>query len=147
MMTPAAYFSLAGTLALLGWVALALALFLRPARRWVWPITQYGIPAMIAVAYGLLWWGGRGAYDSGGFGSIPEVRAWFADDHLLTAGWLHYLAFDLFIGTWIVRDAAARGMAMWWVLPCLPLTFLFGPLGLLLWFAVRAAFLAFGPED
>ena len=111
---------------------------LSSARPGVWPVTQYVIPGLIAVAYGLLWWGGRGAYADGGFGSIPEVRVWFANDYLLTAGWLHYLAFDLFIGTWICRDAGTRRIHPLLVLPTLPLTFMFGPLGLLLWFVVRA---------
>ena len=95
MVEPAGLFSLAGTLALFGWVALLVALFIKRARPGVWPVTQYVIPGLISVAYGLLWWGGRGAYADGGFGSIPEVRVWFANDYLLTAGWLHYLAFDL----------------------------------------------------
>lgn len=138
MVEPAAFFSLAGTLALLGWVALLVTLFVKRARPGVWPVTQYVIPGLIAVAYGLLWWGGRGAYADGGFGSIPEVRVWFANDYLLTAGWLHYLAFDLFIGTWICRDAGTRRIHPLLVLPTLPLTFMFGPLGLLLWFVVRA---------
>ncbi len=147
MGTPAMIFSLAGTLALFAWVALTISLFVRPTRRWIWPATQYIVPGLIAIAYAFLWWGGRGAYDDGGFGSIPEVRAWFADDHLLTAGWIHYLAFDLFIGTWMVRDAVSRNLSPLLVVPCLPLTFLFGPLGLLLWFGVRAAQLAFGRDD
>ena len=44
---------------------------------------------------------------------------------------MHYLAFDLFIGTWIARQAADAGIHHLWVLPCLALTFLFGPAGLL----------------
>ena len=57
---------------------------------------------------------------------------------LLLAGWLHYLAFDLFVGAWIVRTARSEGMPFLLVLPCLPLTFLFGPAGFLLFVVLRA---------
>ena len=57
---------------------------------------------------------------------------------LLLAGWIHYLCFDLFIGSWEVRDAKAQGISHWLVIPCLFLTFMFGPVGLLLYFALRA---------
>jgi len=52
-------------------------------------------------------------------------------DELLLAGWVHYLAFDLFIGSWEVEDAAANGIPHWLLLPCLFLTLMVGPVGLL----------------
>jgi hypothetical protein len=52
---------------------------------------------------------------------------------------VHYLAFDLFIGSWQARDATRAGVPHWLLLPCLLLTFLFGPIGLLAYLAVRAA--------
>jgi len=55
----------------------------------------------------------------------------------MLAGWVHYLAFDLFVGNWQVRDAQAHGIPHWAIAPSLILTFLFGPAGLLLYFAVR----------
>ena len=59
-------------------------------------------------------------------------------DGLLLAGWVHYLAFDLFVGSWEVEDARARGVSHWLVLPCLLCTFLAGPAGLGLYLLVRA---------
>jgi hypothetical protein len=138
MLDPAAAFSLAGLLAMAAWLALIISLFFRPLRPAAWTAAQFVVPAILAVAYVLLIWSGRAAFDAGGFGSITEVRALFAVDSALAAGWLHYLAFDLFIGGWIARDAAARNIAPLLVLPCLPLTFLFGPSGLLLYFVLRA---------
>ncbi len=75
--------------------------------------------------------------DGAGFNSIAQVRALFSVDRALVAGWIHYLAFDLFIGAWQTRDARALGIAQWAVLPCLVLTFLFGPLGLGLYLLLR----------
>jgi len=138
MLDPSMIFGLGGNLAMLGWLALLVALFLKPARHYAFPAAQFVIPAILAVGYVLLIWQGRAGFESGGFDSIGAVRALFADDAALTAGWLHYLAFDLFIGAWIARDAAGRGISPLIVLPCLPLTFLLGPAGLLLYLAARA---------
>jgi hypothetical protein len=74
----------------------------------------------------------------GGFSSLDEVASLFRNPWLLLAGWIHYLAFDLLIGTWEVRDARSRGISHLLVLPCLALTFLFGPAGWLLYLAVRS---------
>ena len=62
----------------------------------------------------------------------------FANPWLLLAGWIHYLAFDLFVGSWEVRDARERGIPHLLVVPCLVMTFLFGPAGWLLYALVRA---------
>jgi len=52
-------------------------------------------------------------------------------------GWIHYLAFDLLVGRWETQDAAARGIPAWLVVPCLALTFMFGPAGWLLYVGLR----------
>ena len=67
-------------------------------------------------------------------------RVWrllFSEPWILLAGWTHYLAFDLLVGNWEMRDATTRGLPYWLVLPCLVLTFLFGPAGWLLYAIVR----------
>ena len=73
----------------------------------------------------------------GGFGSLEGVAALFQSKHLLLAGWLHYLAFDLFIGSWEVRDSQRNKIHHLMVVPCLLLTFLFGPVGLLCYLLLR----------
>jgi len=140
MLNPATIFSLASPVALVGWLSLIIALFVRAARPVAWPAAQLVIPGILAILYVLLIWQGRSAFDQGGFGSIEEVRALFADDSALAAGWLHYLAFDLFVGAWIARDGTSRGVPILLILPCLPLTFLFGPAGLLLYLVIRQIF-------
>ena len=92
---------------------------------------------MLAIAYVLLIAAGLGAAERGGFGSIAELRALFANDAALAAGWIHYLAFDLFVGSWIVRDGLDRGLHGLLLAPCLVLAFLFGPAGFLLFLLVR----------
>ena len=76
----------------------------------------------------------------GGFSSIAAVRTLFANDWALLAGWTHYLAFDLLIGGWEVRDAQSRGISHLLVVPALILTFLVGPAGFLLVYLVIRQF-------
>ena len=71
------------------------------------------------------------------FGSIEGIRSIFASDGGVTVGWIHYLAFDLFVGLWIARDADAKGFSRYLQAPILLATFLAGPLGLLIWLAIR----------
>src|SRR5215472_714200 len=135
-MTAEQVFSIANTIALLGWLLLVT---LGP-RRWVAPlITGAILPLLFAVLYGSLLAAHWGETPGGGFGSLAQVAALFSNPWLLLAGWVHYLAFDLFIGSWEVRDAQANGIRHWFVIPCLALTFLLGPLGLLLYFVLRVA--------
>jgi hypothetical protein len=61
----------------------------------------------------------------------------FSNPWLLLAGWIHYLAFDLLVGSWEARDAHDRGVRHLLVVPCLILTFLFGPIGWLIYLGIR----------
>ena len=82
---------------------------------------------------------------SGSFSSLDGVAQLFTSRPILLAGWLHYLAFDLVVGAWEVRDARRRGVAFGWVVPCLAVTFLAGPVGFLVWLLVRAVAGRSGP--
>ena len=120
-------------LVLPGWLLLIFA------PRWKWSariIAGAVIPLLLALVYlYLIVTHFRGS--EGGFGSLMEVSKLFQNPYNLLAGWVHYLAFDLFIGSWEVRDAQRVGVRHLLVVPCLALTFLLGPVGLLLYFALR----------
>lgn len=137
MIPAASLFSLCNGIALVAWVALCIALFVPAFRRWTWIGAGLVVPALLAMAYLGALAAGLAGGAAGGFGSIEEVRALFADDHALTAGWIHYLAFDLFVGTWIARGGVAAGQSPFLILPCLVLTFLVGPAGLLVALVIR----------
>lgn len=77
------------------------------------------------------------AEETGNFGSLEGVMAAFTHPNVTLMGWAHYLVFDLFVGAWIGRDAAARGFNHWLLLPCLFLTLMAGPVGLLLYLLLR----------
>jgi hypothetical protein len=57
-----------------------------------------------------------------------------------TIAWVHFLAFDLFAGRWVYLDSRQRGMTAWLVSPILFLVLMVGPLGLLIYLAVRLLF-------
>jgi hypothetical protein len=134
-MTPDALFSILNLTALSGWILLiTLPRFHVVADL----VTAAIIPALLAVVYASIlatMWG----QGEGGFSSLTGVAQLFANRWLLLAGWTHYLAFDLLVGSWEVRDARRLGIPHLLVVPCLVLTFLFGPVGWLLYMALRAA--------
>jgi hypothetical protein len=128
-------FSIANLVALAGWVLLILL----PRKTWVTRAAIVGFVVLFATGYAAIVaarWAGR----SGGFSSLPAVAALFADPWLLLAGWIHYLAFDLLVGRWETMDAQSRGIPHLAVVPCLFLTFMFGPAGWLTYMALRAAY-------
>jgi len=133
--SPDAVFGAASSLAMVGWTALALS----PARApWAGAARLFAgrvVPVLLAVAYVVLF--ARNGMADGGYGSLAEVRRLFAVPELLAAGWLHYLAFDLFVGAWIAERGAALGLPHLALLPLLALTFLFGPAGLLAFVVLR----------
>jgi chromate transport protein ChrA len=102
-------------------------------------ITACVLPSILAVVYAVLLFSKFGSAE-GNFNSLAGVKGLFSVDELLLAGWIHYLAFDLFVGSWEVRDAQRHGIRHWWVLPCLFLTLMFGPFGLLVYWILRSLF-------
>ncbi len=128
-------FSVCSATAMIGWVALLVA----PSRPFVVEtFARLIVPGAIGVVYLYLMLSNLGAMPAdGGFGSLAEIKALFSVDALLLAGWVHYLAFDLFVGSWEVQDSRARGISHWLVIPALVLTLLAGPAGLLLYLLLR----------
>jgi hypothetical protein len=134
-MTAEQVFSIANLLAVAGWLVLIVA----GRIRWVASlVTGVILPLLFALLYTFLiavHWGEK----TGGFGTLAQVHALFTNDWLLLAGWVHYLAFDLFIGSWQVRDAQKHKIPHLLVIPALILTFMLGPIGLLLYCIIRLA--------
>ena len=133
-MTAEGVFWIANLVAVAGWLLLIAV----PRNRRATTVAGTIIPLLLAALYLSLLtvhWGGR----RGGFSTLHAVSDLFANEWLLLAGWVHYLAFDLFVGTWETGDALAHGISRWLVVPCLLLTFLFGPVGWLAYHVVRGS--------
>lgn len=128
-------FSIAGVMAMAGWAGLILL----PGQKFVVEsLARILIPVAIALLYVFLMFSDLGgAPADGGFGSLAAVKSLFTIDALLLAGWIHFLAFDLFVGSWEVSDSRAEGIHHLLVIPCLLLTFMAGPAGLALYCLIK----------
>ena len=129
-------FSLCSGLAMIGWLGLVVVPKSEVTRH-VYPSVV--TPVMLGLVYTYLMVSFQGeAPAEGGFGTLEAVKALFGVDALLLAGWIHYLAFDLFVGAWIVRDSQTHQINHFLILPCLFFTLMAGPLGLMLYLGLRA---------
>lgn len=117
-------------------------LLLAVAPRWSWTrrlVHSVLVPALLGVVYVVLLATSPPAPECASFGSLEGVLLVFSSPHGVLTGWVHYLVFDLFVGAWESRDAVRRGIHPALVAPCLLLTLMLGPAGLLAYLALRAA--------
>jgi Domain of unknown function (DUF4281) len=128
--------------ALLCWVVLAIA----PKREQIVPYLFYAGCGLLAMTYaclivplmtGLISGGGPASGSGVDFSSLSGVMALFDTRGGATIGWIHYLAFDLFVGIWVARNADRHGINRILQIPILLLVLMFGPLGLSLYLLLR----------
>ena len=128
-MTPTEIFSIANTMVMPMW----LLMILLPK----WKVTRFlidykVIPLLLSLLYAFYIFQ---AIQIGGwmdFGSLTSVMALFTEENAVLAGWVHYLAFDLLIGMWMLNQNKTLGIHQLLMAPCLFGTFMFGPIGFLL---------------
>ena len=134
-MTPDLLFKICNSIAPLGWLLMIIA----PKWRWTKTIVVSGIfPLLLGLVYVVLivLFFGK---DEGDFNSLQGVMKLFTSPWGVTAGWIHYLAFDMFIGSWELSNSQKHGISHWAMIPCLLLTFFFGPIGLIMYYLVRTS--------
>jgi hypothetical protein len=117
--------------------AWALLLLAPGSRVTQWVVHSVWIPMLLGSVYVALFLSGVDTPDGAGFGSLHAVMLFFDSPRATLAGWVHYLVFDLFVGAWEARDAARRGIGRGWLAPCLVLTLMLGPAGLLFYLTLR----------
>jgi len=143
-MSWSALFTLTNVVAFAGWAMLA---FLSRSRT-VHSIVLYACVGLLCLAYAAMFFALFGGLADPGrvtgasqpnlsHYSVDGLRALFMSDGGIVLGWTHYLAFDLFVGLWIARDADAKGFSRLIQLPILFFTLMAGPIGLLLWLIIR----------
>lgn len=133
-MTPAEVFSIANLMAMPMW----LLMIILPK----WKITRYLIDykviplllALLYVIYIFLAFKISGGMD---FGNLSSVMALFTEENAVLAGWVHYLAFDLLVGMWMLDQNKQLGIHQLLMVPCLFGTFMLGPVGFLLFMIIR----------
>jgi len=133
-MSPEAIFKLCSTIAMIGWLILILASPLWfHFDRFVLGV----IITLFCIVYVWLISQSFSPQDTSKFGTLDGVMELFQNKTIVTAGWVHYLAFDLMTGIWIKRNSVKYGITHWLIIPCLFFTFMLGPIGLLLYLIVR----------
>ena len=140
-----AIFGYANLYALLCWAVLAFA----PKREQIVPYLFYAGGGALALSYAVLivslmaGWisdGGAPGGPSADFTTLAGIMAIFDTPGGATIGWIHYLAFDLFVGIWAARNADRRGINRIIQLPILFFILMAGPLGLVLYLIIRQFF-------
>ena len=134
-MSPDAVFQFANAVVLPQWLLMVLA------PRWIvtqWLVKSYLIPVVLAVLYAVYLFGG-GLIDFSAFGSLAGIKRLFStgSDGVILAGWIHYLAFDLVAGSFVLRDSQTHKIAHWFIIIPLFFCFMLGPIGLLLYWFIR----------
>lgn len=137
----ASLFSFVNIAAMVAWVVLILL----PRKELLMALVLYFGIGMLCLIYAvglagimLGWFDPVGPADAAvDFTTLEGVQSIFASQGGTTVGWTHYLAFDLFVGLWIARDADQKGVGRIWQAPVLLATFMAGPVGLLVWLLVR----------
>lgn len=132
-------FSITNSFALLMWLILAFA----PRRTAIMNSLFYGGVGLLALVYALIIIPLMTGMIDGGSGGTPDFSTLAGVQQLLsspggaTIGWIHYLAFDLFVGLWVARNADRYGFARWLQIPILFFVLMLGPLGLVLYLLLR----------
>ncbi len=135
-MDPSLLFSLCNAAVIPFWALLVFA----PGWRWTQHLVHSAlIPALLGSVYLAAFVIGADMPEGAGFGSLEAVMLIFSVPLAVVGGWVHYLIFDLFIGAWELREARRRSIPHLAVVPCLLLTLMAGPLGLLAFLILRAA--------
>ncbi len=135
-MTPSDVFSYVGMLAMPMWI---LMIFLPK-----WKVTRFLIdykiiPLLLSLVYAV--YIAKGLIAAGGmmdFGSLGSVMSLFTEENAVLAGWVHYLAFDLLIGMWMIDKNKEIGLHPVLMAPCLLGAFMFGPIGFLLFIIMKS---------
>ena len=133
-MTPESIFYTTCAIAAAGWIIIVL---LSPF--WIgYDKFMVGIIiALLAICYAWLGF----SYDLPGrlqdFTSFRGLREMFSQDYVLTAAWVHLLAFDLLAAVWIKRNSVMHNIGHAVIIPALVFTCIFGPLGFIIYLLTR----------
>ncbi|MEM6344356.1 MAG: ABA4-like family protein [Bacteroidota bacterium] len=133
-MTASLVFSIANTFVLVGWILLIFA----PKWERTQQIVLYGVVLVLSLTYAFLIAPTLANFSPDTFSTLENVMALFTQEQAVAAGWVHYLAFDLFVGAYIVREGISLQIPRWQYTLCLPFTFMFGPIGLLFFLLFKA---------
>ena len=71
---------------------------------------------------------------------LDELNNLFNDNSFLISFWVHFLAINLFCGSWLVRDSQKFAISKIIIFFPLAITYFIGPLGLFMYWFIRIFF-------
>lgn len=133
-MSPANIFSIVNMIAIVMWL---LMIFLPK-----WKVTRFlidykVIPIALSGVYVFYLVLSLKSGNGLDFGSLASVMELFTKENAILSGWVHYLAFDLLVGMWILDQNQKLGIHHLLIVPCLLGTFMLGPVGFLLFVIIK----------
>ncbi len=134
-MTADITFQLFNAMAPMFWLALIVAPRSKLIRR---VILSGGAVAILAAGYFAVV-AAHFNFEGADFTSLNGVMALLNDPWAMTAGWIHYLAFDLLAGLVITQKGLDLNIHRLVMLPCQLATFMLGPVGVVLFVLVAKA--------
>lgn len=134
-MTPDLIFQLSNLVVLPFWLLMILAPHWRLTKRLLAEVWLVAIPAVIYAALLLPQIGG--VFGELANPSLAGIAAMLGQPEAALVGWVHFLAFDLFVGRWAYLDSRQRKLTAWLASPALFFIFMAGPLGFLLYLLAR----------
>jgi len=126
-------FSICNLIILFGW----LLLFIVPKWKYTQAIILNGLLVVFAIVYAFLLFQDIGKFSLDSFSTLAKLKVLFQSDEAVAAGWVHYLVFDLFVGTYVVRKSLQIGLSRLVYSCILPFVFMCGPIGYLIFVIVK----------
>jgi Domain of unknown function (DUF4281) len=114
------------------------------APRWIWTRKVLGSPFVIlpaAILYIVLVFPNIvSSFPTLANPKLETIQTLLGSSAGATISWVHFLAFDLFVGRWAYLDSLERKIHPLVMAPILFLILMFGPLGFVLYLGTRTAF-------
>ena len=145
MITTENIFNGLNLLVLLGWIPL----FIFPYSRFTKKLIDGLYLPFILCAFYIYFLSQTKGLFSADFSSIAGILDLFRNstEESAAAGWIHYLAFDYFVGCWIVNHSIKKGIPYIVFISPLICTLFAGPIGLLLFLVLRFFYKRFTLKD
>jgi len=133
-MTPTLVFSIVNILVLPMWI---LMIFLPQWKATRFLMDYKIIPLVLAVVYAVYVIQALATQGMMDFGSLESIMGLFTTQTAVLTGWIHYLAFDLVVGMWMVDQSKKLGIHKILMGVCLLGTFMFGPIGFMVFMIIK----------
>jgi len=126
-------FGFANNIAMISWVVM---IFL-PKWKWTAKLIIGVSVTLLSIAYAYYIITTFDPSSLSSFGTLKGVMNLFTEPASVLAGWIHYLAFDLMVGRFVLLNSQKHQINHFLIIPCLLGCFMLGPIGLLLYLILR----------